>query len=596
MQNHTNVQKNQDTICNAWSISCLMCGIVGYIGNKNAKNIVIDGLKALEYRGYDSTGIALASNKHIQVFKSIGRVYELESTLPDIFSHIGIGHTRWATHGKICTQNAHPHLSFDGKIAIVHNGVVENYNELKQEVVSHGITLKSTTDSEIIAHLLALDDSDNMLGKIANVAKRLKGSSAFIAISSVEDAIFAYKCGASLVIGLGDGENIVASDTLAISPYTTSVISLLDGEYAKITKNEVCVFKDGIPLEKTPFTIKKTTPKQCDCYMQAEIDEIPLAITKTKACVEAQSDNEIRNMILDAKHIYLCGCGTAYHACLYGKAVFEKLLDIPCECVVASEFDEIKFVDNHCLGIFISQSGETLDTLLALKSMQTKGAKTLAITSVTPSAISQHANKSIVLDIGAEIAVAATKSYVCQLYALYLLATHIACKNQISIDELHRHILALQKQNVYADDIKNANVFFIGKGIDYITAKEGALKLKEITYKSADAYQAGELKHGTIALIDHNSVVIAIVTQPQNKSRIQASISELRSRGAKVIAISSVEDVGANSTLSLPKTNDDLIYPLLSILPLQRLSLATSLALNLNPDKPRNLAKSVTVI
>lgn len=573
-----------------------MCGIVGYIGDKNAKNVVINGLKTLEYRGYDSAGIALVSGKKLEVFKSVGRVFTLERAMPDIKSHIGIGHTRWATHGKICTQNAHPHLSFDGKIAIVHNGVVENYAELKQEVEYKGIDLKSTTDSEIIAHLLALDNGKSMLDKISNVAKRLQGSTSFIAISAYEDAIFAYKCGASLAIGLGEGENIIASDSLVLSPYTSSAITLLDGEYAKITRDKVFVFKDGIPLEKTTFEIKKSASKQCDCYMQAEIDEIPLAIAKTKACVEQQLDDEIRNIILSAKRIYLCGCGTAYHACLYGKAVFEKLLNIPCECVVASEFDEVKFVDEHRLGIFISQSGETLDTLLALKSMQEQGAKTIAITSVSPSAISQNADKSIALDIGAEIAVAATKSYVCQLYALYLVATKIACKNQIDIAQLQEYIRDVQKQNINTCDIKNANVFFIGKGVDYITAKEGALKLKEITYKSADAYQAGELKHGTIALIDNNSTVIAIVTQPQNKTRIQASISELRSRGANIIAISSVGDVGANSTLPLPKISDDLLYPILSIIPLQSLALATSLALNLDPDKPRNLAKSVTVI
>lgn len=573
-----------------------MCGIVGYIGDKNAKNVVIDGLKTLEYRGYDSAGIALVWGKKLEVFKSVGRVFTLEKNLPDITSHIGIGHTRWATHGKICTQNAHPHLSFDGKIAIVHNGVVENYAELKQEIENKGVDLKSTTDSEIIAHLLALDNGKRMLDKISNVAKRLQGSTSFIAISADEDAIFAYKCGASLAIGLGEGENIIASDSLALSPYTTSAITLLDGEYAKITRDKVFVFKDGIPLEKTPFEIKKSASKQCDCYMQAEIDEIPLAITKTKACIEQQLDSEICNMILGAKRIYLCGCGTAYHACLYGKAVFEKLLNIPCECVVASEFDDVKFIDKHCIGIFISQSGETLDTLLALKSIKEQGAKTIAITSVSPSAISQNADKSIVLDIGAEIAVAATKSYVCQLYTLYLVATKIASKNQIDIAQLQEHIRDVQKQNINVDDIKNANVFFIGKGVDYITAKEGALKLKEITYKNTDAYQAGELKHGTIALIDSNSTAIAIVTQAKNRSRIQASISELRSRGASVISISSVGDVGANSTLSLPKISDDLIYPILSIIPLQSLALATSLALNLDPDKPRNLAKSVTVI
>lgn len=573
-----------------------MCGIVGYIGDKNAKDVVINGLKTLEYRGYDSAGIALVYGGKMQVFKSVGRVFALEDILPPIRSHIGIGHTRWATHGEICTQNAHPHLSFDGKIAIVHNGVVENYAELKQEVQRHGISLTSTTDSEIIAHLLALDSVDTLLQKIASVSKRLSGSTSFIAISAEENAIFAYKNGVSLAIGLGKGENFVASDTPAMGAYTSSIISLCDGECAKITADAVQVFKDGIPVCKTPFEIKNTPPKHCECYMRCEIEEIPLAIEQTQKCALCQIDDELTSLILNAKRIYLCGCGSAYHACLYGKAVFERLLNIPCECVVASEFNEVKFIDGNCIGVFISQSGETLDTLLALKNMREKGAKTIAITNVANSAITQYSTKTILLDIGAEIAVAATKSYVCQLYALHLVATKIAHLTTSSAKALSSHIRALQSHSIYDGSIKNSNVFFIGKGVDYITAKEGALKLKEITYKSADAYQAGELKHGTIALVDDKSVAIAIVTRPQYKQRMQATISELRSRGARVIAISSVGDVGANTTFALPKIEDDLLYPVLSVLPLQSLALDTSLALGLNADKPRNLAKSVTVI
>lgn len=580
----------------ACCILCFMCGIVGYIGCKNAKNIVVDGLKTLEYRGYDSAGLALVCNKKMEIFKSIGRVFALENILPPITSHIGIGHTRWATHGEICTQNAHPHLSFDGKIAIVHNGVVENYAELKQEVEFKGIDLKSTTDSEIIAHLLALNDGKSMLEKIANVSKRLQGSTTFLAISVEDDAIFAYKRGASLAIGIGEGESFVASDTLAISPYTPTIIPLLDGECAKITSNDVQVFRDCIPIKKTTVKIKSTTIKHCDCHMQAEIEEIPLAIEQTQKCVDAQFDENMQNTLLSAKRIYLCGCGTAYHACLYGKAVFEKMLNIPCECVVASEFDEVKFVDSNCVGVFISQSGETLDTLLALKCMQQQGAKTISLTNVTNSAITQCSAQNVVLDIGAEIAVCATKSYVCQLYTLYIIASKCARLTPINAKVLQGYVRESKRERIPAVDVKNSRTFFIGKGIDFITAKEGALKLKEITYQSADAYQAGELKHGTIALIDDNSVVIVIITQQKNKQRIQASISELRSRGGRVIAISSVGDVGANDILHMPKIKDDLLYPILSVLPLQSFALASSQSLNLNPDKPRNLAKSVTVI
>lgn len=572
-----------------------MCGIMGYIGGKNAAKIVVDGLKTLEYRGYDSAGIALLDGK-IDVFKCAGRVFELEKIIPDNVAHIGIGHTRWATHGKVCTQNAHPHLSFDDSIAIVHNGIIDNGEELKSTLEHHNVKLQSSTDSEIIAHLLALDCATKMTDKILNVSKLLQGSITFLAICANESAIYAYKKGASLSIGLGKDENFIASDIPAINKYSNEILQLDDGECAKITSDEVLVFKDGKRIAKSPSTISCYTPKECDCHMQAEIDEIPAALKHTRSSIEKSMDAQTRSTLSAAKNIYLFGCGTAYHACLYGKCVIEKTLHIPCKCVVASECDEEKFIDNECVCIFVSQSGETADTLLALEYAKSCGAKTIALTNMPTSAIARGADKSLYIDAGVEIAVAATKSYACQLYALYLIALLSANKNLGENDELIAAVKGANSTEICSDKIINSKVFFIGKGMDYITAKEGALKLKEITYKSADAYQSGELKHGTIALVDNNSTVLAIVSEQKNKPRIQSSISELRSRGAYVIALSAVGEVGADKTIHLEKLNDDLLYLISAIIPLQKLALATCKKLNLDPDKPRNLAKSVTVV
>ena len=574
-----------------------MCGIVGYTGYQNAKNIVVDGLKTLEYRGYDSAGIAL-SEGNLHVFKTAGRVSELEKLLPDVVAHVAIGHTRWATHGEPNAKNAHPHLSFDGKIAVVHNGVITNCENLKSMLIARGISFRSSTDSEIIAHLLALEDTSDMIKAVENVGKKLEGATTFLAIKAGDDAIYSRRYGASLAIGLGDGENIVASDTLAISRHTQKIVILQDGECAKIAPRGAEFFKDGLQISKQAMKIKRTAPKECSCHMRTEIDEIPYAITRTFREITKTIDNDTLFWLKTAEKIYFCGCGTAYHAGLYGKYLFEKLLHIPCEAVVASEFDAERFVNKKCVGIFITQSGETADTLIALSECKRKGAKTVAVTNVSGSSICFEADKTFLLDAGAEVAVAATKSYNCQLFALYVIAK--ACISQDVTDKDAERLCDVLKLcssvSLYEDRIKKANLFFVGKGVDNVTAKEGALKFKEITYKMTDAYQAGELKHGAIALIDDKSAVVAVVTNANDKHRIEATVSELRSRGAYVTALSAVGDVGANKTYTLPFIGDENLYPILSVIPLQNLALTASLCLGLNPDKPRNLAKSVTVI
>lgn len=574
-----------------------MCGIVGYIGYQNAKDVVLDGLKTLEYRGYDSAGIALLSEEKINVFKAKGRVFDLEKTLPNIYSPIGIGHTRWATHGSPSAINAHPHLSFDGQIAVVHNGVIDNFEELKGYLSSHNITLRSQTDSEVIAHLLSLEDTDDMLLALRNVGKKLKGATTFLAIKKGENKIYARRYGAALAVGLGERENLVASDTLALAKYTRQAVILQDGEYAVLSPDGVEFFDEEKRIAKEVIQISPPLLSTHNCHMRAEIDEIPSSIMRTYESISKSIDFSTRNRIKMAKKICFFGCGTAYHAGLYGKNVFEKCLKIPCQCTVSSEIDTT-FIDENCVAFFITQSGETQDTLLALRACKKVGAHTIAIVNVPSSTISFEADKTFCLNAGAEIAVAATKSYVCQLLCLYLIAKSVIGESieKKQISHLCNAVKKVQKQSVYEEKIKNANLFFIGKGIDYITAKEGALKFKEITYKMTDAYQAGELKHGAIALIDCNSVTIALATDKASVSRIKATISELRSRGAHTLAISSIGDVGADKTLFLPNVEDKMLYPLLCMLPLQRLALETSLSLSLDPDKPRNLAKSVTVI
>ena len=573
-----------------------MCGIVGYTGFQNAENIVLEGLYTLEYRGYDSAGIALGGDE-LRIFKTAGRVSALDALLPHIACRAAIGHTRWATHGAPNSLNAHPHLSFDGSVAVVHNGVIENCAELRAELRNMGIECKSQTDSEVVAHMLAL--GGDMLSAVRDVGKRLKGAATFLALKKGDDAIYAYRQGASMAIARRDGECFAASDTLALARHADSAILLADGEYAVLFKGKYEVYKDGKRISKTPVPIRRTPPRECACHMRAEIDEIPAALARTYNSVQKGVDGELLDRFARAKRILLMGCGTAYHACLYAKHIFEKRLHIPCECAVASECDSLRFADGDAFAIFVSQSGETADTLFALEECKRLGAYTLAVTNVEGSGITFAAHKTLYLDAGAEVAVAATKTYDCQLLALYMLA-RAACKDAMRHDELCALAscasAALSLDELYCDRIARGKLFFVGKGLDVVTAQEGALKFKEITYKQTEAYAAGELKHGTIALMDDDSTVIALANDPRDLKRLSASVSELNSRGAYTVAVTSVGDIGAKRTLDIPRPADGDLCPIIAAIPLQSLALTTSLVLGLDPDKPRNLAKSVTVI
>ncbi|MBO4380632.1 MAG: glutamine--fructose-6-phosphate transaminase (isomerizing) [Clostridia bacterium] len=570
-----------------------MCGIVGYTGFKNAVDVVFDGLKTLEYRGYDSAGIAV-SGKNIEVFKAVGRVSELKAKLPSVPFSTAIGHTRWATHGKPLEKNAHPHISFDGKVAVVHNGIIENFKHLKRKVEEKGISFASDTDSEIIAHLLALDGSADFLQAVENVSKLLKGAATFLAIREGDDKIYCSKCGASLTIGIGDGENFVASDTLAICEHTNRMIPLLDGDIAVISRENVNIFSGQERVFRPAYNLNRIRPTDSDCFMASEIAEIPAAVHRTiKGFLSNPAAEE---KIKNADKLYFVGCGTAYHACLYAKYVFSRLLQKNCEAVESSEFEDA-LITRQTVAVFVTQSGETADTVLAAKRLRQQGGYAIAICNVQGSLISFEADTTYFTHAGAEVAVAATKSYATQLTLLYLLAKK--CTG-LPLDDFEPALVSCLEmaleQKISLPDCPDKNIFFIGKGQDLVTAKEAALKVKEITYKMTDAYPAGELKHGPIALIDDRSLAIVIATNEQDKARIEATTSELRSRGATVFAVSGIGDIGADKTVCLPALDDKLLFPLIAILPLQRFALDLSLALNLNPDKPRNLAKSVTVI
>lgn len=571
-----------------------MCGIVGYTGFKNAVDVVFDGLKALEYRGYDSAGIAV-SGKNIEVFKAVGRVSELKAKLPSASFATAIGHTRWATHGKPLEKNAHPHISFDGKVAVVHNGIIENFKHLRRKVEEKGITFLSDTDSEIIAHLLALDKSSDFLQAVENVSRLLRGAATFLAIREGDDKIYCSKCGASLTIGMGDDENFVASDTLAICEHTNRMIPLLDGDTAVISRENVKIYHAKELVFRPAYNLNRIRPTDSDCFMASEINEIPIAVKRTIDGFLHSSNKTAEEKIKNADKLYFVGCGTAYHACLYAKHVFSRLLQKNCEAVESSEFEDA-LVTKRTVAVFVTQSGETADTVIATKRLRQQGGYAIAICNVQGSLISFEADATYFTHAGAEVAVAATKSYVSQLALLYVLAKKCAGL----VDDFEPALVdCLEKtleQNIFLPDCLDKKIFFIGKGQDVVTAKEAALKVKEITYKMTDAYPAGELKHGPIALIDDNSLAIVVATNEDDKARIEATTSELRSRGATVLAVSGIGDIGADKTVNLPVLGDKLLFPLIAILPLQRFALDLSIAMGLNPDKPRNLAKSVTVI
>jgi len=607
-----------------------MCGIVGYIGTKQAQQILLEGLSKLEYRGYDSAGIAVFNGDVIKVEKTKGRLQDLEKKLSGsgLNGKIGIGHTRWATHGKPSDRNAHPHTDQAGRFAVVHNGIIENYMELKEELIAKGYQFESETDTEVIAKLLADLDDGNLVTTVQKVVSRLTGAFALGVIHQAEpDKLVAVRFASPLVIGVGKGENFIASDIPAILKHTRDVYILEDGEMAVITENQIQLMKmDGTPVERKVMRITwdmKTAEKGgYDHFMLKEIHEQPQAIRDTissrlkEGLVDLSDEISLSaEDIQQIEKIQIVACGTAYHAGLVGKYAIEAFTRIPVEVDIASEYRyRNPIITEKTLVVVISQSGETADTLAALREARKSGAKVLAITNVVGSSVAREADEVIVTWAGPEIAVASTKAYTTQLIALYLLATYFAqvlgtkeenqCREVVQslqqLPELVEQVLKIEPEikEIAGEIAEHQNLFYLGRGLDYAVALEGSLKLKEISYIHSEAYAAGELKHGTLALIEEGVPVISLATQQSIYEKMISNIQEVKARGAYVLGVAQEGDTdlkkNADRVIYLPKTLD-LLAPVLTVVPLQLLAYYACLHRGYDVDKPRNLAKSVTV-
>ncbi len=614
-----------------------MCGIVGYIGNKKASPILINGLLKLEYRGYDSAGISTIEKTGLSTMKDKGRVKNLYN-LPEIDNlegTIGIAHTRWATHGKPSKENAHPHMDNSKTFSVVHNGIVENFNELKKLLCDNGYTFYSQTDTEIIPNLIDYyykkeTDNDDLkfLRAVKNACNSLKGSFALeIICKDYPDNMIVVRKDSPLVIGKGNGENYISSDIPAMLSYTKEFYLLNDLEYVVLSKNDAKFYNNNLePINKEikliDWNASSAEKGEFEDYMLKEIYEQPKAIRETigsrinkNSKCEFEELNFTKDYLQGLNKIYFVACGTAMHVGLAGKDMMEKLCKIPTEVDIASEFRyRDPLIDEKTLCIFISQSGETADTLAALKLSKECGARTLAITNVIGSSITREADYSIYTHAGPEIAVASTKAYTSQVVLVAMLAIYFAETLELSaekttlLNSLKEELLVLPKKvektletsteiKTFAKRIyKEKDIFFLGRGIDETVAKEASLKLKEISYIHSDSYPAGELKHGPIALIENDVTVISIMTDPKLVKKTVSNIQEVISRGAKTLVITNQEiDTDMfDMVIRIPETST-FISPILSIIPLQLLAYFTSKEKGLDVDKPRNLAKSVTV-
>lgn len=609
-----------------------MCGIVGYIGKRDTQKVLLEGLKKLEYRGYDSAGIAVFTPDGLQIAKSIGRLANLESKLEGapLVGSAGIGHTRWATHGKPSDVNSHPHTDHSQKFSVVHNGIIENYLELKEELIGQGFEFVSETDTEVISHLVAREYEGDIVKAVQKAITFMRGAFALGVLTEYEpNKLVAVRQASPLIIGLGEGENFIGSDIPAILNYTRNVYILNDGEMAVLTEDAVelmtiegnFISREMISVDWDAVTAEKGG---FDHFMLKEIHEQPKAYRDTMRGRVDESGRKVllpnlkltEEKIRSITNIHIVACGTAYHAGLVGGAAIERLIRVPVAFDVASEYRyRSPLITPETLVIVVSQSGETADTLAALREAHANGAHVLAVTNVVGSSIARDADDVIATLAGPEIAVASTKAYTSQLIAFYLLGLYLAQVRGTQTEEEVAHIIAAMQalpeqvesmlQNAdaikaYAEQIsKNEHLFFIGRGLDYAVALEGSLKLKEISYIHSEAYAAGELKHGTLALIEEGIPVIALATQEAVLEKTVSNIKEVKARGADVMAITHEEHVAGllksvDQAFAIPKTLP-LLTPALSVVPLQLLAYYASLARGNDVDKPRNLAKSVTV-
>ena len=612
-----------------------MCGIVGYIGKQKASPILINGLMRLEYRGYDSAGISTIEADGLSIMKDKGRVknlYNLEG-INDLKGTIGIAHTRWATHGKPSKENAHPHQDNSKSFSVVHNGIIENYNELKKFLIDNGYKFYSETDTEIVPNLIHYyyTNNNNESGKmkfltaVKKACSDLKGSFALeIICKDFPDNMVVVRKDSPLVIGKGIDENYISSDIPAILSFTRNFYLLNDFEYVFLSRDSAEFYdKDLNKIDKETKSIEwdatSSEKNGYDDFMLKEIHEQPTAIRETigakfneNSKCEFDGLDFSKDYLSSLNRIYIVACGTAMHAGLVGKNVIEKLCRIPTEVDIASEFRyRDPLIDDKTLCIFISQSGETADTIAALKLSKEKGAKTLAISNVIGSSITREADYSIYTHAGPEIAVASTKAYTSQVVLLVILAIYFAEileRDSENLVELKKEILELPKQVEQCLQLKDKikefakriyqekDVFFIGRGVDEAIAKEGCLKLKEISYIHSESYAAGELKHGAIALIEKGVTVVGVITEPTLVEKTISNIQEVITRGAKTLIVTNqkVDKSMFDTVLEIPETNP-FISPVIATVPLQLLAYYISKEKGLDVDKPRNLAKSVTV-
>ncbi|MBM7554148.1 glutamine--fructose-6-phosphate transaminase (isomerizing) [Thalassobacillus pellis] len=599
-----------------------MCGIVGYIGYDDSKEILLKGLEKLEYRGYDSAGIAVMSKEDVYISKVKGRIAQLREAVDgNVHATLGIGHTRWATHGPPSQENAHPHQSKSGRFSIVHNGVIENYLEVRDEYLS-GIELKSQTDTEIVVQLIEVlyNEMNDVSAAFRKAVELLKGSYA-IALIDAEDAetIYIAKNKSPLLVGLGDGFNVVASDSMAMLQVTDQYLELMDKETVLLRRERVEIQKlDGTVVEREPFTaelnesdIEKGTYPH---FMLKEIDEQPLVLRRIiqeyqDENNEIKLDPDVRQAMKDCDRIYIIAAGTSYHAGLIGKQFLEKFAQIPVEVHVASEFSyNMPLLSEKPLFVYISQSGETADSRAVLVQTKELGHPALTITNVPGSTLSREADYTLHLHAGPEIAVASTKAYTAQMAVLAILGVDTANAKGIELDFDPMQELAIvanameamaDQKDVFEDLAREflattRNCFFIGRSIDYYVGIEGALKLKEISYIQAEGFAGGELKHGTIALIEEGTPVIALATQAGVNDSIRGNVQEVIARGANACVISMKGLDKSGDSFVLPQVHE-ILTPIVSVLPLQLISYYAALHRNCDVDKPRNLAKSVTV-
>jgi glutamine---fructose-6-phosphate transaminase (isomerizing) len=599
-----------------------MCGIVGYIGNSDTKEILLKGLEKLEYRGYDSAGIAVMNEKGVHVFKEKGRIADLRSIVDeDVMTNIGIGHTRWATHGVPSKMNSHPHQSATGRFTLVHNGVIENYDLLKKEYLT-SVNFVSETDTEVIVQMIELFVKDGMevIEAFRKTLSLLHGSYALALLDEQNsETIFVAKNKSPLLVGLGDDFNVVASDAMAMIQVTNQYVELMDKEIVLVTKSGITIQKlNGETINRAPYTaeldasdIEKGTYPH---YMLKEIDEQPLVMRKIVQMYQNEQgkltiDSEIISAMNESDRIYIIAAGTSYHAGLVGKQFIEKMAKIPVEVHISSEFGyNMPMLSEKPLFIFISQSGETADSRAVLVNVKEMGYRTLTITNAPGSTLSREADFTLLLFAGPEIAVASTKAYTAQLAVLAILAEvtaksrnleigfdlvkefgivanamEVLCDSKEIIEHISREFLAVTR-----------NAFFIGRGIDFYVGLEGALKLKEISYIQAEGFAGGELKHGTIALIEEGTPVIALATQESVNLSIRGNVKEVVARGANPCIISMNGLNMDEDSFVIPEVHD-LLTPLISVIPMQLIAYYAALHRDCDVDKPRNLAKSVTV-